>query len=589
MSVNYKSYEFRVYEHISQLDKLLHERDDAEELKQWQSDVKKLRQDFETKHFRVAVVGEFNRGKTTFVNALLGKELLPADYLPTTAAINRITYSDSPNAYIIMKNGQKRSVRIDELAEYVTKLSAAATENASQIQEAVLEYPSLFCRNGVDLIDTPGMNDEDDMNQVTISRLEGIDLAIVAVDASLPFSMTECAFTCQLLESIQICQIIIVVTKIDMIRERERQKLINFMIDRVKEDVRERLSQTHAAGSEVMRKYHAIFDKPCVFAVSGVEALDALSCNDMELFEKSGFRQLNDRLPQIIMSSQNSNVILNTEREIRSLLCKYREWIMQQIPTEQQLNEMKASFAQAGYETADKAYIWSDREESVFPPHDKSMFTPVRKKFIQALCGMKTLSYEELTRVFLPVTMEVFRQLNISFHEAENSYWKMYQKDILDPLSCGLFQKLDALMRPFPQIYQAVRSELDELRDCFTLSEKDNTAPDFYWLQSPTPELKALGTEWNVMGYVDPVIQEALEDYRSRCRQRARRLFEQSKQRLDEQVQKLVRKLFARTADYIERLKNGAEEESMSSLLERIEKLETDSRELRDKFIAEVG
>lgn len=589
MSVNYKSYEFRVYEHISQLDKLLHEEDDTEELKQWQTDVKKLRQDFEMKRFRVAVVGEFNRGKTTLANALLGKELLPADYLPTTAAVNRITYSDKPNAYVIMKNGQKRSVRIEELAEYVTKLSAAATENASQIQEAVLEYPSLFCRNGVDLIDTPGMNDEDEMNQVTISRLKGIDLAIVAVDASLPFSMTECAFTCKLLESMQICQIIIVVTKIDMIRERERQKLIDFMIDRVKKDVKERLSQTHAAGSEVMQKYHTIFDEPCVFAVSGVEALDALSCNDMELFEKSGFRQLNDRLPQIIMSTQNRNVILNTERKMRSLLCKYREWIRQKIPTEQQLNEMKASFAQTGYETAAKAYVWTDREESVFPVHDKNMFAPIRKKFIRALSEMKTLSHEELTRVFLPVTKEIFQQLNVGFHETEKSYWKMYQKDTLDPLSRGLFQKLDALMQPFPQIYQAVRSDLDDLRDCFILSEKDMEVQDFYWLRSPMPDMKALGTEWNVMEYVDPVIKEALEDYRSRCRQKARQLFEQSKRRLDEQAQKLVRKLFVRTADYIEQLKNGAEKERISSLFERIENLETDSRELRDKFLAEMG
>ena len=203
MSINYKSYEFRVYKHISQLDELLREIENADELKKWQTEVTKLRQSFEAKRFRVAVVGEFNRGKTTFVNALLGREILPADYLPTTAAINRITYSDQPSACVIMKNGDRKPVLIEELAEYVTKFSTASAENAAQIQEAVLEYPSLFCRNGVDLIDTPGMNDEDDMNQVTISRLEDIDLAIVAVDASMPFSMTECAFTAQLLESPQ--------------------------------------------------------------------------------------------------------------------------------------------------------------------------------------------------------------------------------------------------------------------------------------------------------------------------------------------------------------------------------------------------
>ncbi|MCM1561965.1 MAG: dynamin family protein [Butyrivibrio sp.] len=587
MSINYKSYEFRVYEHISQLDQLFREEDDADMPQQWKSDVKRLRQDFESKHFRVAVVGEFNRGKTTFVNALLGRNILPADYLPTTAAINRITYSDTPNAYIIMKNGQKKTVLIEELAEYVTKLSAAATENAAQIQEAVLEYPSLFCRNGVDLIDTPGMNDEDAMNQVTISRLEGIDLAIIAVDASMPFSMTECAFTCQLLESPQICQIILAVTKIDMIRERERQKLIDFMIDRVREDVRERLSQTHDADSEIMRKYHAIFDQPCVFAVSGMEALEALSCNDMELFKKSGFQQLNDRLPQIIMSSQNSNVIMNTEREISGFICKYREWIQTRRPTEQQLNEMKTAFAQISYETAAKAFVWSGKDGTDFLQDEEDMFLALRRQFIRALSEMKVLTYEELKRVFLPVTKDMFQRVNTGFHESESLYWAKYQKETLDPLSGELRQKLEDLMRPFPQIYHAIRSDLNDLQSCFTVKQRN--VENFYWLHTPMPDIKALGTEWNVMEYVDPVIREALSDYKSRQRRQSEQLCTQSKQYLDEKIQTLVRKVFVQTADYIAQLKNGEEKARITSLLERLGRLEAESRELREKFLAEVG
>lgn len=585
MSVNFKSYEFRVYEHISQLDKLLHEGGNTEELRRWQSEVAKLREDFETKHFRVAVVGEFNRGKTTFVNALLGKEILPADYLPTTAAINRITYSDSPSAYIIMKDGQRKPVWIEELAEYVTKLSAASMEKASQIQEAVLEYPSLFCRNGVDLIDTPGMNDEDDMNQVTISRLEGIDLAIVAVDASMPFSMTECAFTVQLLESPQICQIIIVVTKIDMIRERERQKLIDFMVERIKEDVKARLLQVHAGDSEIMKKYHAIFDNPCVFAVSGVEALEALSCNNMELFEKSGFRQLNDRLPQIIMSSQNSNVILSAERELNRLICRYREWL-QQYPVEQQLNEMKASFAQISYETAANAFSWTDDQMSCFLIEVKTWLPVLRKEFAKALGEMKELSYEELKRVILPVIKQLFQQVNTGLHEAESEYLDLYWKRDLEPLCHDLCRKQKELLQPFPEIYQAVAPDLDGLPEYFMLKEKDTEIQNFYWIHTPMPDRDKLGTDWNVMGYINPVIQEALTDYRNRRQDQIMRLIELSRQRLDDQIQKIVREVFARTADYIESW--SGEKGTVHSLLERLEQLEKDIRELKEKFLTEA-
>lgn len=585
MSVNYKSYEFRVYEHISQLDKLLHERGSADELKQLQLEVVKLRQDFESKHFRVAVVGEFNRGKTTFVNALLGKELLPADYLPTTAAINRITYSDNPSAYIIMKNGQKKSVLIEELAEYVTKLSASATENASQIQEAVLEYPSLFCRNGVDLIDTPGMNDEDDMNRVTVSRLEGIDLAIVAVDATMPFSMTECAFTVQLLESPQVCQIIIVATKIDMIRERERQKLIDYMVDRIREDIKMRLSKTHAADSEVMQKYHAIFDNPCVFAVSGMEALEALSCNNMELFEKSGFRQLNDKLPQIIMSSQNSSVILSAERELDKLICKYREWLRQQQSAEPQLNEMKMSFAQVSYEVTAKVFALSEAEAVRFLPDEEEMFLEIRKKFIQALGEMKVLSYGELKRVFIPVIKEQFKEVNIRCHAAERTYLEQYQEYILKPLSHDLRQKLDVILQPFPEMYQAMEPELATLPDYFVLKEAEEVQ-DFYWVRSPMTDMGGLGADWNVMAYVDPVIREALTDYKNRRWQQTAQVFGQAKQRLDDWIQKLVRGVYDKTAKYIEQSNTG---EGDQHLLDRLLQLERDSLKLREKFLAEVG
>ncbi|MBQ7958353.1 MAG: dynamin family protein, partial [Oscillospiraceae bacterium] len=47
-------------------------------------------------HFEVAIVGEFKRGKSTLINAMLGQEVLHSDVLPATATLNRVTYSESP-------------------------------------------------------------------------------------------------------------------------------------------------------------------------------------------------------------------------------------------------------------------------------------------------------------------------------------------------------------------------------------------------------------------------------------------------------------------------------------------------------------
>ncbi|MBR4223742.1 MAG: dynamin family protein, partial [Oscillospiraceae bacterium] len=74
-------------------------------------------------HFEVAIVGEFKRGKSTLINAILGQEVLPADVLPATATLNRVTYSKEPYVVVEYKDGASEKVDIDRLAEYVTKLS----------------------------------------------------------------------------------------------------------------------------------------------------------------------------------------------------------------------------------------------------------------------------------------------------------------------------------------------------------------------------------------------------------------------------------------------------------------------------------
>src|ERR1700753_968043 len=52
----------------------------------------------ESERFHLVVLGEFNHGKSTFVNALLGAEILPTGITPTTATINHVSYADKPTA-----------------------------------------------------------------------------------------------------------------------------------------------------------------------------------------------------------------------------------------------------------------------------------------------------------------------------------------------------------------------------------------------------------------------------------------------------------------------------------------------------------
>ena len=87
-----------------------------------------------SEHFEVAIVGEFKRGKSTLINALLGQEVLPADVLPATATLNRVTYSEDPYVVVEYKSGETERVGIDQLENYVTKLSYESEKTAETVK-----------------------------------------------------------------------------------------------------------------------------------------------------------------------------------------------------------------------------------------------------------------------------------------------------------------------------------------------------------------------------------------------------------------------------------------------------------------------
>lgn len=575
MAVNYKVYEFQCYEQIRRMEILLDYKGGGEALQLWQRDARKLREALETRHFRVAVVGEFNRGKTSFVNALLGKEILPADGLPTTAAINRITYGDVPSSYVLLKNGRRQDVNIEELADYITKLTASAQANASQIEEAVVQYPSLFCRNGVDLLDTPGMNDEYSMNQLTVSRLEDVDLAIVAVNASMPFSMTERNFTAQLLESSQICQIVIVITKIDTIRQGERQKLIDFMTVRVQQDVGEYLAQIHEPDDPVMQKYHLIFDHPRVFAVSSLDALDALARNDMELFAESGFLRLNDELPQLIMTSQNSNIIMTSLRKLQDVIRPYRQWLIQrceerkkQVPLLQAASD---NFSQIALASAKQAFKLSEENYiKLFSLDLNQLRSQARKRFIQALSQMQTLSQEELQRVLFPAMKETFQSLNNTLAAKDRDSLTAFQNNVLNTLGHETFQMLEALLVPFPPLWQVIQTDMSALPDAFSLT-RDTVDESFFWVRSPIPDQRSLGPDWNVMTFVDTVLQSSLQNYQARREKGLTRLLTESENQLDSRIRQLLVNFHSLMEQYLKQLSCGQEEQEALDGLQRLE------------------
>lgn len=310
MPVNYLSYTLRAHDILRRLGEIL-DRLEEVDTEEWKRTARRLDSRLESMRFQVAVVGEFKRGKTSFINALLRSEILPADVVPATATINRVTYGNTPRSLIRWKDGRPdQEVDIGELSRFITKLTDESAENARRIKEAVVYFPCMFCENNVDLIDTPGMNDNDDMNAVTIGELSDIDLAIVTLDPKYPVSTTEAAFIAKLIESDQICQVIFIASKIDTVPESQRGTLMDTVCQRLRTMPRQELVRRHGEDDEILKKCDRLMSEPVIFPVSPMMALTSFETGDTGLYEKSGFQRLCRELPPLIITTQHRAAVL---------------------------------------------------------------------------------------------------------------------------------------------------------------------------------------------------------------------------------------------------------------------------------------
>jgi septin family protein len=69
--------------------------------------------------FRLMIVGEFKRGKSTLINAMLGDNVLPAKVAPCTGLITEVKWGDEPSAVLHPDEGEPRTIAVDEVRDYV--------------------------------------------------------------------------------------------------------------------------------------------------------------------------------------------------------------------------------------------------------------------------------------------------------------------------------------------------------------------------------------------------------------------------------------------------------------------------------------
>ena len=224
-----------------------------------------------TNRFNLAVLGQTKRGKSSFINALLGARVLPTGVLPLTSVVTKVTYGETPSAAIFFRTGQSEQIPVELLYEYITE--AGNPGNGKHVASAEVQYPSPLLGMGIDLIDTPGIGSTNRHNtSTTVEFLADVDAGIVVLSVNPSITAVESDFLRQIRQDVP--KLLFVINKTDLATADEVHALVQFLENELRN--------------------HVGIKKPEVFPISARLAMKERL--ELLIHEHTGMDRLMDRL-----------------------------------------------------------------------------------------------------------------------------------------------------------------------------------------------------------------------------------------------------------------------------------------------------
>jgi len=254
--------------------------------------------------FRIMFVGSFSRGKSTMINALLGQDILPAKLAPTTAIITVIKYGDTPRATLFYKDGVRAplEVPINELRHHliIPKGAFQQTEYGNKIEtqyeKMEIEYPLELCQDGVEIVDSPGLEEDEVRARITLTFLNQADAAVVLLSCQQLITLEEERFIKDELQRRGFDNIFYTVNFCDELETSEDE-----------EDLRHRCDQK--------------LGKPDrLYMLSAREALHGKMDGDVELLNKSRFLKFQQDLETFLVREKGLRKFRTSTKMINAII-----------------------------------------------------------------------------------------------------------------------------------------------------------------------------------------------------------------------------------------------------------------------------
>ncbi|NIA31275.1 MAG: hypothetical protein GWP06_15370 [Actinobacteria bacterium] len=290
-----QKYEQQKWELVSIIDRL----EKVADKNNFITELSRIRSNLQSGKFRLVILGQFKRGKTTFINAFLGTDLLPTDVIPVTAVITEIQFKKSAGARIHFFHKNPQDVPLDQLHTFISE--SENPRNRKNVDKVDVFHSAPILAEGLTLVDTPGVGSIHEHNsRLTQEYIPRADAAIFLLSADPPITEIEQSF----LKSIApfVPQIFFILNKKDYLTEDNLNKVIRFN--------RDVLSTLFSHQVEI-------------YPISALQGLNARLADDQTKFAQSGMADFEKILHEFLLQNKGKYFITaNAERILR--LCN--EW-----------------------------------------------------------------------------------------------------------------------------------------------------------------------------------------------------------------------------------------------------------------------
>lgn len=391
---------------------------------------------------KILVVGEFKTGKSTFINAFLGRELLCSDVTPATAVVTYICYGPQECLNVSFRDGRNAIFDMKELKE-LTSENGMKYRNLRNEISAVYVYLPLPILTHITLIDSPGVNVRIQRHEdATYSILEEADYVVWVMSAVQAGKRTELRTISQLPEYLKP---LVVVNRIDLIDEDAHE------IEEVLGEIQKRIKNNCRA----------------CFGVSSWQALLGIQQKDFALYKESRMANLVEYIEKNLVQPWGQVKLGSIQGQIRKRkkLYYFSEWKSYMDEEKTLQNWIKNNQARKKWENLEN--LLTERKELLNKIDISAMELDIQKLYNEQGLFSETEKLENPIR-YINILFQEQQIMNAVSKNQMDELKMMYQN--LYQYFCCCTQYLDMVpYNPSPEVFYGLQCMVNHYVQCFSM------------------------------------------------------------------------------------------------------------------------